>query len=441
MKKKILALTMTAAMAATMLAGCGGNNNSSSASTSSAASTSTASESSAASTSTASESSAASTSTASVEATDVELTVWTPQEDQDEGWLDKVLENFQAEHPEWNITFTTGVCSEGDAKTNMADASAGADVFMYANDQIPDLLTAGALSEFVGDNLDTIKSMNSDTTVATVTYEDSVYGVPFTGNTWFMYYNKQIFSDEDVANLDTMLEKGKVAFPLNNSWYFASFYAANGCTLFGESGSDEAAGIQLAGDAGTAVTKYLVNLVKNENFVNDSDGVGISGLTDGSIGAMFSGTWDYNNVVEAIGEDNVGICAAPTVTIDGKDCQMKAFAGTKAIGVNQNTKYPEAATALALYMGGSEAQKLHYEMRNIIPTDTSFDAGDDALAKAQMDAMDYASIVQPVLSAMGNYWTPATAMADEILQGVVTEDNAAEKTETMNEQMNTSAVE
>ena len=64
-----------------------------------------------------------------------------------------------------------------------------------------------------------------------------------------------------------MLEKGKVSFPLTNSWYIASFYVGNGCTLFGEDGKDEEAGIDFAGEKGAAVTKYLVNLVGNKNFV------------------------------------------------------------------------------------------------------------------------------------------------------------------------------
>ena len=42
---------------------------------------------------------------------------------------------------------------------------------------------------------------------------------------------------------DAMLAKAPVAFPLTNSWYLASFYVANGCTLFGADGTNNAAGI------------------------------------------------------------------------------------------------------------------------------------------------------------------------------------------------------
>ena len=42
---------------------------------------------------------------------------------------------------------------------------------------------------------------------------------------------------------------------------------------------------------------------------------------------------------------------------------------------------------------------------------------------------------------MGNYWDPATALANEIINGQVTADNAAEKTDAANATMNGNAVE
>lgn len=94
-----------------------------------------------------------------------------------------------------------------------------------------------------------------------------------------------------MKNLDTMIAKDKISFPITNSWYIASFYVANGCTLFGEDGTDEAAGVDFEGDKAKAVTDYLVDLVNNPNFVSDADGSGLSGLRDGSVKAMFSGSW------------------------------------------------------------------------------------------------------------------------------------------------------
>ena len=364
------------------------------------------------------------------------LTVWSPQEDQDTGWLQKECDAFNAAHPNWDITFNYGVCAEGDAKSTVTtDVEGSADVYMLANDNIPDLVSANALAELGGSYLDYVETTNSASIAASVTYNDAVVAFPFTSNTWFMYYDKSVFSDEDIKSFDTMLEKGKVSFPLTNSWYIQAFYVGNGCTLFGD-GTDESAGIDFSGDKATEVTDYLVDLAANPNFINDADGAGIAGLRDGSVNAVFSGTWDAEAVKEALG-DNMGVAALPTFKLGDKECQMKSFIGSKAIGVNPNAENMQVAMSLAAYLAGEDAQKDHYDMRNILPTNTNVQIADDPIAAAVADDMTYSSIMQPLVSEMGNYWTPAENMGKAIVAGEITHDNAAEKTEDMNTAMNT----
>ncbi len=378
------------------------------------------------------------------EAWEGDLTVWSPQEDQDTNWLQDQCEAFAAEHPNWKINFNYGVCPEGEAKDNVTkDVEAAADVYMLANDNIPDLVSAGALSELGGDYLGYVTSTNSDSILASVTYNDSVVAFPFTPNTWFMYYDKSVFSEDDVKNFDTMLEKAgeagkKVSFKLTDSWYIEAFYVANGCTLFGD-GTDTDAGIDFGGDKAAAVTEYLVDLATNPNFLVDADGSGLAGLGD-SVAALFSGTWDAEAVKEKLG-DNMGVAALPTVTIDGKEGQMKSFIGSKAIGVNPNAENQQVAMSLAAYLAGEKAQTAHYEMRNLLPSNINISLADDPIATAVTNVMTDTSIMQPLCKEMSNYWSPAENMGKNIQSGEVTKDNAAEKTEEMNTTMNTDVAE
>lgn len=378
------------------------------------------------------------------EAWEGDLTVWSPQEDQDTNWLQDQCEAFAAEHPNWKINFNYGVCAEGEAKDNVTkDVEAAADVYMLANDNIPDLVSAGALSELGGDYLGYVTSTNSDSILTSVTYNDSVVAFPFTPNTWFMYYDKSVFSEDDVKNFDTMLEKAgeagkKVSFKLTDSWYIEAFYVANGCTLFGD-GTDTDAGIDFSGDKAAAVTEYLVDLAANPNFLVDADGSGLAGLGD-SVAALFSGTWDAEAVKEKLG-DNMGVAALPTVTIDGKEGQMKSFIGSKAIGVNPNAENQQVAMSLAAYLAGEKAQTAHYEMRNLLPSNINISLADDPIATAVTNVMTDTSIMQPLCKEMSNYWSPAENMGKNIQSGEVTKDNAAEKTEEMNTTMNTDVAE
>lgn len=245
------------------------------------------------------------------------------------------------------------------------DPTAAADVFMYANDQINKLIDAGALARLGGDTEKYIRETNSETIVKSVSIGDAVYGIPFTTNTWFMFYNKDIFSEDDIKNLDKMLAKGKVAFPLSNSWYTPAFYVANGCTYFGDT-TDESKGVDYEGQKAVDVTNYLIDMVANPNFVSDVDTAGATGLKNGTVGAMFTGSWDYGNIYEALG-DKLGVAALPTYTLNGEEKQMKAFAGSKAIGVNKNSKNLKIATELALFLANEESQQSHFELRNVVP--------------------------------------------------------------------------
>ena len=432
MKKKVLAAMLVAAMTATMFAGCGSKDNGASNDGTQAANNGSTSE--------------------SAEPVDVKLTVMGPSEDQDDAqgaWLKTECEAFNEEHPEWNITFDYVTCSESDAKdTVLQDPASAADVFMYANDQIADLVDAGALTKLGGDAAEYVKSSNSEAMAATVTYNGDIYGVPYTSNTWFMYYDKRVFSEDDVKSLDTMLEKGKVSFPFDNGWYLASSYAANGCTIFGD-GTDASKGYDFGGDNAVAVTKYIVDLFNNKNFVMDSnDGsLGLAGLKDGSVNAYFNGNWNYDAVVKNLGEENVGVAALPTINVDGKDCQLKAFLGSKAIGVNPNCKNQEVAVKLAAYLGSEDAQLKHFELRKQAPVNTTLASNEevskDAVAAAMANVAANCSIAQPIIP-MQAYWDAATPFGDAFVHGAegqITADNAKEKTEAFNEQLNSSLTE
>ena len=376
----------------------------------------------------------------------VRLMVWSLSEDQskDSGeWLQTCCERFAELHPEWDITFVYGVADEaGAAGTVSQDAEASADVFMFANDTLTTLTDAGALAKFGGKYADEIRATNSETLVDSLTLDDYIYGVPFTTNTWFMYYDKSVFSEEDVKNLDTMLEKGVVSFPFTNSWYLPAFYFGNGCTLFGD-GTQEELGANFGGEAGAEVTDYLIDLYNNPNFVVDADGSGMAGLRDGSINAIFTGSWDAASIKEILG-DNMGVAALPTFTLNGEEKQMYAYAGSKAIGVNSNTEYPVQAVELAIYLGSAEAQQLHYELRNVIPCNTTLLAdpaiAGDPLVSAQNDTFDRTSVLQPFVAAMSNCWTPVENMGKGIRNGTITHDNAAEQTESMNDAMNSDGI-
>lgn len=374
---------------------------------------------------------------------EVSLTVMTPAEDDE--WVRQESAAFEKAHPEYKVTWNYLQTSESDAKdVILKDPKAVGqcgDVYMFANDQLTSLVKANAILKLGGAASDAVRADNGEAMVASVTYQDSIYAVPYTSNTWFMFYDKSVFSESDVKSLDTMLTKGRVAMNITDGWYFPAFYAGNGCTFYGD-GTDESAKIDFSGDKAVNVTKALSALVHNKNFVvaTPEDSIGQLLETDPSkkISAFMGGSWNTQAVMERLG-DNMGCAALPTFKVDGKDVQMKAFTGSKALGVNPNAKNQKAAVELATFLGSEKAQLDHFTMRQIPPTNTSVassaEVQKDSACSAQAAVASGTSILQPSFG-MDSWWDAATNFAKAIISGEVNEANAAEKTAAFNETIN-----
>ena len=376
----------------------------------------------------------------------ITLKVWAPQEDQVDAtsWLCQIQAAFEAAHPEYAITWENGVCPEGEAANMVtADPAAAADVYMFANDQLGTLLQAGALAKLGGPFLEQVQNDVSATYVNTVTSTDgSVYGFPVAPNTWFMYYNKALVGDADLTSMESILEKGKVAFEVKNSWYLPAFFFAAGGTLFGETGADAAAGVQFGGEIGINATNAVLDLLANPNFVVDGDGYGNAGLKSGEVVAYFSGSWDFggDKGLYAVLGENLGAAPAPTVMMNGAPAQLKAYAGSKAVGVNPNAKNMKAAMEFAAFLASADSQLVRFQLRNITPAVTALaenpDVAASIVAAAESATMANASVAQPTIAEMNPVWGPVGTFGTNLADGTVTAENVAEMVDLLDGQLN-----
>ena len=90
---------------------------------------------------------------------------------------------------------------------------------MFASDQLGTLIEQGGIGQLGTDAEKQVKEQNGDLEINSVTGTDGkLYGVPYTDNTWFMYYNKSKITADEAKDFDAMLAKAKVTFPMSNSW-------------------------------------------------------------------------------------------------------------------------------------------------------------------------------------------------------------------------------
>jgi len=373
---------------------------------------------------------------AAVEVTDVALKVWAPQEEQT--ILAQMCDSFKVAHPEYNLTFEYGVVAESDAATELTkDASAGADVFAFASDQTANLVAAGILYPITLD-ADAIKAANSEASVQAATVAGQLYANPFTPNSWFMYYDKSKYTEEEVLSLETIMAKDlgdgvkNFSLDLDNSWYISSFFFAGGSTLFGADGTDPTSCTFNDANA-VEVGKYLIDFAANSKFLDALDGNYLTGLADGKLAAACSGTWDAEAIKTALG-DNYAATKLPTIKINGEDKQLSNFADFKLIGVNSQTLAPVPAMQLAEYLAGEECQKIRFEARSIAPTNLNLASDAGVLANPAVAALSLQtsfSTLQSSIPQMANYWTPAQAFGAEVINGTVTKENIQSKLDDM----------
>ena len=81
----------------------------------------------------------------------VALRVWVG-DNADLPWINGVIENFKAAHPEKTYDISVDIQAEGDcSKRVLNDTEAAADVFTFADDQFNSLMNAEALQQVMVD--------------------------------------------------------------------------------------------------------------------------------------------------------------------------------------------------------------------------------------------------------------------------------------------------
>jgi len=362
-------------------------------------------------------------------AEEVSLRVWVG-DNADLEWINGVIENFKAANPDKTYNIEVGVQGEGDcSKVVLNDPEAAADVFTFADDQFNSLYNAGALMPVVEGAEEIIAANGGETAgsvVASMGADGMLYAYPATAdNGYFMFYNKEYFSAEDVQSLDAMMAKaaeaGKyVGFPMSNGWYFYSWFKGAGLDMHvmedGVTNTCNWNATEGVTYTGVQVLEALLNIAKNPGFVDADHDPFIAGVKDGSIIAGVSGTWNANVAEEAWGE-NYAATKLPTYTVNGEQVQMASFAGFKLVGVNAYSANVGDAMDFAKFMTNEQSQISRFELRGQGPSNVNAAASEAVQAAPAIAALAAQAGFSDVQRVGGKYWDPAAALGKIIVNG------------------------
>ncbi len=318
----------------------------------------------------------------------ITLRMWCASDDKQ--FETSLVDEFKTKFADSRYTFniTTVVKGEDQAGGKVVEApTKAADVFSFADDQLSDLLQAGAIAKVSGVYAADIKENNSEDAIGVSSSGGELYAYPKTSdNGFFMYYDKTIFSDDDVKDMDTMIAKAQAAgksvyFNMGNAWYNTGFFFTAGCTIKFENGKQTAT---FGTPEGLSAAKAMCHIAENvdKGFIGTPGTMGDNafvsqGFAEGKLAAAVIGTWMGPDIKKSLGKDNVGAAKLPTVLMDGQQKQLDAFGGYKLVGVNVNSKCSFSAQTLAYYLTCEASQIKRYETRGLIPTNTKAAANDE----------------------------------------------------------------
>jgi multiple sugar transport system substrate-binding protein len=268
----------------------------------------------------------------------VELVVWNPFTGPDGGFFNQIVEQFNSETPNVQVTVETQVGAEYIAKLEAAaSANQLPHVIAAGYDALPLLVENGIVTPI--DDLATQAGLDASDFPEAIwnagQWKDQRVGIPIDTHTMNFYYNKALFTEagldpesppatreefeaaikavQDNTDADgyQMVASGPGANFLVGIQFAALFYQGGGEWTnadFTEATFNSEAGIQAA--------TYLQHLVNDLGVPKVESDAEINAFQQGKNAMVMSGIWETTRYNDALGED-LGVAPIPSIFGDG----------------------------------------------------------------------------------------------------------------------------
>ncbi len=303
----------------------------------------------------------------------------------------------------YTINLTVNEVSEGTAASSMTeDVQSGADIYVFAQDQLAKLKTAGALAAITKDLKTAVVKESETEAVNAASINGTMYAYPFTSdNGYYLYYDKAIISDEDATSIEKIVERCEsseknINYPIfTNGFYSASYFMATGCEStwdMNKTNQFVAYHDNYNSDNGFKAAKAIRYLKAHSPVIGKGDDPTKLGRDKG-LAACVSGIWNYPtalNAMEKAGRpQDLGCAEMPTFTIEGAKYHISSFSGYKLIGVKPQTdaKKVSVCKRIARYLSSYTCQLQRFKEVGWGPTNLTALADKDVKAHPGLAAL------------------------------------------------------
>ncbi|WP_144701197.1 extracellular solute-binding protein [Fictibacillus phosphorivorans] len=296
-------------------------------------------------------------------------------------------------------------------------AKKGPDVITTPHDRIGPLAIEGLIAPIkVSDD---VTKLYTESSINALTYDGKLYGLPKSTETPVFIYNKKLMPEAPESFDDVLAfskgDKGGAQYGFLANW--TDFYFANG-VLSGygsyvfkdDNGTLDAKDLGLSNKGAVEGLDYITSWYKDGLFpkgiIGEKAGPTIDGLfQEGKVASVMNGPWSFQGYKDA-GID-IGVSPMPKLP-NGED--VKTFIGVKGYNVSQFSPNQEWAAKLVEFITNEENAKTRFEKTAEIPPIVSLMEdpiiADNEAAKA-VAVQSERGVPMPNIPEMAEVWAPA----------------------------------
>jgi maltose-binding protein MalE len=347
---------------------------------------------------------------------EVTLVLWHAKQDAEGDALLALIDTFQAANP--GITIEQVYNPSGtlqDSFLAAAGAGEGPDMIIWANDSTGPWASAGLIADLSSGIDDDLRAQATDTAWGTFTFNDGIYGVPFSAKTLAFFYNKALVPDAPATWADVLDISEELAADGTTGLAFQNGFFHSAGFLFSLGGSlMDADGNATFGDdmdGAEAMDAYLQFHQDMYNLSLDEDsGVVISGdspnpgFQQGDVAMVYDGVWNLAQFESDLGDD-LGVSIMPALDngeVPALFAQAEGFYANATVADDQ-AKW-DAFIAWGRFVTSEEGQTIASTQGGLLPVNPAVAVEDPNL---QVFAEQFAlGTPFPNRAELAAYWGP-----------------------------------
>lgn len=313
-----------------------------------------------------------------------------------------------------------------DSVRNAITTGEGPDMLIWANDWAGELANTGAIAPVTSVVTDDLRANASDTAWGLFTYNDDVWGIPYSAKTLAFFYNRALVPEapatwQDVLDISAELaQDGVTGLAFQNGFFHSAgfLYSLGGSLMDADGNANFAADT----DGAAAMDAYFQFHQDMYNLAQDSaSGVVIDGSSpnpnfqQGTVAMVYDGIWNLAQFEQDLGDDlGVSIMPAldngnvPALFAQGEGFMLSATAAEDSAKLDAFAQWGACVTS-------AEGQTIAAEQGGLLPVNPAVEVANPNLQTfAEQFALGTPFPNRPELS---QFWGPMGAAIEAVSSG------------------------